>query len=28
MAAATMLNLLESKIAPLDPQYPKTPPYK
>ena len=28
MAAAAILNLFESKIAPLDPPSPKTPPYK
>ena len=27
MAAAAILNLFESKIAPLDPPSPKTPPY-
>jgi len=27
MAAAAILNLFESKIAPLDPPYPNTPPY-
>ena len=28
MAASAILNLFESKIAPLDPPSPKTPPYK
>jgi len=27
MAAAAILNLFESKIAPLDPPFPKTSPY-
>jgi len=27
MAAAAIMNLFESKIAPLDPPSPKTPPY-